>query len=87
MSDRLSISVTEARNCLSYWLNKVEDGPITLTRRGEPVGVIISPVEYERLRRVQAYLQMLHISDSLEVSGLPAGELFQTSREELEERQ
>jgi prevent-host-death family protein len=87
MSHRLSISVTEACNRLSRWLNRVEDGPITITRRGEPVGVIISSVEYERLRRVQAYLQMLDVSSSLHESGLAAGELFQTSREELEERQ
>ena len=87
MNNPTYISVGEAHNRLSRWLNQVEDGPITITRRGKPAGVIISPEEYERLRRVQAYLQMLSISGSLQESGVTADELFRASREELEERQ
>jgi len=83
----MRISVSEAHNRLSRWLNKVEDEPITITRRGKPVGVIISPREYERLRQVRAYLQMLRLSGSLRESGLTADELIRASREELEERQ
>jgi prevent-host-death family protein len=81
------ISVAEAHNRLSRWLNKVRDEPITITRRGKPVGVIVSPEEYERLRRVQAYLQMLRISRSLNVgqSSVTADELIHASREELVE--
>jgi prevent-host-death family protein len=80
------ISIAEAHNRLSRWLNRVEEGPITITRRGKPVGVIISPEEYERLRRVQAYLQMLRLSNSLRESGVTANELFRASRQELENR-
>jgi prevent-host-death family protein len=82
----MHISVAEAHSRLSRWLNRVQNGPITITRRGKPVGVIISPEEYERLRRVQAYLQMLRLSHSLRDSGVTADELFWASREELEER-
>ncbi len=82
----MHISIAEAHNRLSRWLKKVEDGPITITRRGKPVGVIIAPQEYERLRQVQAYLQMLSLSQSLQESGVTAEELFQASREELEGR-
>ncbi len=80
------ISVSEAHNRLSRWLDKVEDEPITITRRGKPVGVIVSPGEYERLQQVRAYLQMLRLSGSLRESGLTADELFRASREELEDR-
>jgi prevent-host-death family protein len=82
------ISIAEAHNRLSRWLKKVQDEPITITRRGKPVGVIISPEEYERLRKVAAYLQMLRLSRSLEAGerDVTADELFQASREELEER-
>ena len=82
------ISIAEAHNRLSRWLKKVQDEPITITRRGKPVGVIISPEEYERLRKVKAYLEMLRLSRSLGESerGLAAEELFQASREELEAR-
>ncbi|MFQ6101662.1 MAG: type II toxin-antitoxin system Phd/YefM family antitoxin [Anaerolineae bacterium] len=82
----MHISIAEAHNRLSRWLKKVEEGPITITRRGKPVGIIITPQEYERLRRVQAYLQMLSLSQSLQESGVTAEELFQASREELEGR-
>ena len=83
----MRISVSEAHSRLSRWLKKVKDEPVTITRRGKPVGVIVSPEEYERLRQVGAYLQMLRLSGSLRESGLTADELFRASREELEERQ
>jgi prevent-host-death family protein len=82
----MHISVSEAHNRLSRWLDRVEDGPLTITRRGKPVGVIISPEEYDRLRQVQAYLEMLRLAGSLRESGVTANELFRASREELEER-
>lgn len=82
----MQISVAEARNNLSNWLKKVEDKPVVITRRGKPAGVLISYVEYEDLRRVQAFLQMMRLSQSLSQSGVTATELFRWSRDELEER-
>jgi prevent-host-death family protein len=80
------IPITEVHNRLSHWLEKVPERPITITRRGKPVGVIVSPDEYERLRQVQAYLDMLQLSHALKDSGLSADELLRSSREELEAR-
>ena len=80
------VSITNVHNRLSYWLEKVPEGPITITRRGEPVGVIVSPEEYERLRQVQAYLDMLRLSRTLRSSDVAAEELFRASREALEAR-
>jgi prevent-host-death family protein len=81
------VSITEAHNRLSYWLEKVPEHPITITRRGEPVGVLVSHDEYERLRQVQAYLEMLRLSQELEGLDMTAQELSRGSRKELEERQ
>jgi prevent-host-death family protein len=81
------VSITEVHNRLSYWLKKVPERPVTITRRGKPVGVLVSPEEYERLRQVQAYLEMLRLSCSFQDSDVIADELFQASREELEARQ
>ena len=80
------VSITKVHNRLSYWLKKVPERPVTITRRGKPVGVLVSPEEYERLRQVQAYLEMLRLSRSLQDSDVIAEVLFQTSREELEAR-
>jgi prevent-host-death family protein len=82
----MQISVAEARNNLSNWLKKVEDKPVVITRRGKPIGALISYVEYEDLRRVRAFLQMMHLSQSLSQSGVTATQLFQWSRDELEKR-
>jgi prevent-host-death family protein len=82
----LLVSITEAHNRLSHWLEKVPDRPITITRRGKPVGVLVSPEEYERLRQVQAYLEMLRLSRLLEDVDVTARELSFASREELEVR-
>lgn len=82
----LLVSITEAHNRLSHWLEKVPDRPITITRRGKPVGVLVSPEEYERLRQVQAYLDMLRLSRLLEDVDVTARELSLASREVLEVR-
>jgi len=82
----MHISVSEAHSRLSQWLDVIEDEPVTITRRGKPVGVVVSPQEYERLRQVRAYLEMLRLSDALSDSGVTADELTEASREELEQR-
>ena len=82
----MQVSITEAHNRLSHWLEKIPGRTITITRRGKPVGVLVSPEEYERLRQVRAYLEMLRLSRSLEDVDVTARELFVSSREELEDR-
>jgi prevent-host-death family protein len=72
---QMLVSFADVHNRLSYWLEKVSEGPVTITRRGKPVGVLVSPEEYERLRQVQAYLEILRLSRSLQDSGSTADEL------------
>ncbi len=81
----MDISIAQAHNRLSGLLKKLKDGPITITRRGKPVGVIITPEEYENLRQVQAYLKVVSLSRTLNDSAITAQELYRASREELEE--
>ena len=82
----MDISIVGARNRLSQLLIQARKGPITITRRGKPVGVIITSEEYERLRQVHAYLQMVSLSHALRESGLTAADLYRTSRDELEDK-
>jgi len=83
---KMNISIAEAHNRLSHWLKQVKASPVVITRRGKAVGVIIDPQEYERLRQVGAYLQMISLSKSLGESGVTAAELSLAARQELEER-
>ena len=82
----MDISIAEAHNRLSHWLKQVEKGqPIRITNRGRPVGVIIDPEEYEQLRQVQAYLEMISLARALSESDLTASELYRAGREDLEQ--
>ena len=78
------ISIGETHNRLSKLLKQLNDGPITITKRGQPVGVLLAPETYEQLQRVQAYLHILHLSETLQNSNLTAQELYDSSRQELE---
>lgn len=82
----MQVSIAETHNRLSKLLKEVDNGPITITKRGQPVGVLISPEAYEQVQRVQAYLQLVHLSKELRNSGETAVSLATASREELEER-
>jgi PHD/YefM family antitoxin component YafN of YafNO toxin-antitoxin module len=64
----------------------MQKGPLTLTRRGKPVGVLLSPEEYERLRQFEAYSQVVRLSQALRDSGVGAAELTRAARDELEGR-
>jgi prevent-host-death family protein len=83
----INIPVAEAHNRLSSLLKKVQKSPILLTRRGKAVGVLISPEEYERLRKFAAYNSVLRLSQTLRESGVSASELYRSARDELESRQ
>ena len=58
--------------------------PGRLTRRGKPVGVILSPEEYARLRQFEAFSQVVPLSHALRESGVNAADLYRASRDELE---
>lgn len=81
-----TVPIAEAHNRLSALLKKLRKGAITLTSHGKPVGVLLAPEEYERLRQFEAYGQVERLSQSLRESGLSAKELYESSRDELEDR-
>jgi prevent-host-death family protein len=81
----INVPIADAHNRLSSLLKKVQKSPILLTRRGKAVGVLIAPEEYEQLRKVQAYVQLINISREVR-EGPGAEELYQLSRRELEKR-
>ncbi len=80
----MDISIADAHNRLSALIKELEKGPISITRRGKTVGVLISPDEFENLRQVKSYIKMLNLSHELRESA-SASELYHASRNELEE--
>jgi prevent-host-death family protein len=79
----MDITIAEAHNHLSALLKRVGEGPILITRHGKTVGVLISPEEYETLKRVGAYLQLIEIAREVK-EGDSADEIYRASRQELE---
>ncbi|MBX3048886.1 MAG: type II toxin-antitoxin system Phd/YefM family antitoxin [Anaerolineales bacterium] len=57
--------MTEAHRRLSILLSKLGEGPITLTRRGKPVAVLLATEEYERLHRLEISLRFQKTQDRL----------------------
>lgn len=75
-----------AKSEFSRLLREAHKEPVIITRRGRPDVVLLAYDEYERLRRLQAYQQVLNLAAKLRDSGLTASELYEASRQELEER-
>ncbi len=49
-----NFSIAEAKNKLPSIIHSVENGPpVTLTRRGQSVAVLLSIHDYERLKRIK----------------------------------
>lgn len=82
----MHISVADAHGRLSYLVRELKKGPVTITRRGKPVGVLMTPEEYRQLSKLRAYLDMLRLSQELQESGATAHEVWEASRAELEAR-
>jgi prevent-host-death family protein len=56
------VSVSETHSHLSQWLKRGKTTSATITNRGKPVGVVISPKKYEPMRRAEAYLRLLQLA-------------------------
>ncbi len=82
----VTVSMTKAQERFSEFLKRARKEPVIITQRGKPEAVILSFDEYERLRRLRAYANMVHLSRELAEIGVTASELHEASREELEGR-
>lgn len=82
------VSVAEGKQTLPRLLREVEkaDTTILIYRRDELAGAIIGSLAFERLMRLQAYVDALRLSEQL--SGLPvnAVDLARAARDEVEAR-
>jgi len=75
-----------AKKEFSRILRETRKGPVIITRRGQPDIVLLAYADYERLRRLQAFQQVLRLANELRDKGVTATELYEVSRRELEER-
>jgi len=75
-----------AKKEFSRLLRETRKGPVIIMRRGQPDIVLLAYADFERLRRLQAFQQVLRLANELRDKGVTATELYEASRRELEER-
>ena len=81
-----AVSIAEARNTLTRLIRKAEGGePVRITRRGEPVAVLVGHRQFKRLSGnrpgfAAAYREFLEAADLSELD-LDPDELFEGVRD------
>ena len=82
------VSVAEGKQRLPSLLREVEheDTTVLIYRRDHLAGVIVGSEAYERLMRLQAYVEALQISEQLSGLRVDAAGLARVARREAEER-
>jgi prevent-host-death family protein len=83
-----TVSIAEGKRDFTGILKEAESKKedIVVTRRGEPVCVIMPFEEYRRIKRIRSYLRMLEISRELKGKRVKLSSLLKESRKQLEER-
>jgi len=82
----MSVPIARVKGRLSDLIRQAHREPVVITRRGRPDAVLLSFEEYERLRRLRAYLTMIHLSRELQDAQVTATDLHEAARQELEDR-
>jgi len=80
------VSVSESRQSLPSLLREVEEADTTILiyRRDHLAGALVGAEAYERLMRLQAYLDALALSSQLGKLPVHAVKLARTAREDVE---
>jgi len=84
----LKVNITEGKRDFTKIIQSLEKRgkEIIVTKRGEPVAVIISYEQFKSLKRLSDWVNMVEIAEKMKRKGLKAKDLYETSRKELEER-
>jgi len=80
------VAIGEGKRDFTGIVKKVSEHAedIIITKRGEPVVVLIPYKEYQEIKRLRSYLKMLQISENLEKYQITATQIYEESRKELE---
>ncbi|RKX68004.1 MAG: hypothetical protein DRP41_00375 [Thermodesulfobacteriota bacterium] len=84
----LKVNITEGKRDFTKIIQSLEKRgkEIIVTKRGEPVAVIISYEQFKNLKRLSDWVNMVEIAEKMKRKGLKAKDLYEASRKELEER-
>ncbi|MHB8835843.1 MAG: type II toxin-antitoxin system Phd/YefM family antitoxin [Candidatus Methylomirabilia bacterium] len=83
-----TVSIAEGKKDFSRLIRErvQKKSDVVVTRRGQPVAVIVPYDEYQVMRRLEGYRTILALRAEFGSAGLSATELREASRKELEKR-
>jgi len=84
----LMVSITQGKRDFTKIIQSLEkrDKEIVVTRRGEPIAVIVSYQQFKSLKKLSDWVDMIKISEKMKKRGVKAKDLYEASRKDLEER-
>jgi len=82
------VSITQGKRDFTKIIQSLEkrDKEIVVTRRGEPIAVIVSYQQFKSLKKLSDWVDMIKISEKMKKRGVKAKDLYEASRKDLEER-
>ena len=81
------ITITQGKRDFTKIIQRLEEqGETIVTRRGEPVAAIVAYKQFQGLKRLSDWMDMLKIAEKMRKKGVKAKELHEISRRELEKR-
>ncbi len=60
MSDEVRVPLTQFTRKMSQYLSQIDDGPVTLTQRGEPIAVVVNIEEFKELSGLEERAEDLY---------------------------
>ncbi len=82
-----TVSVAEGKKGFSRLIREAAERSeeVVVTRRGEPVAVIVSYKEYHRSKKIEGHRKIAEARAAFLKAGVRADEVFKESRKQLEE--
>lgn len=83
-----SVTIAEGKKGFSHLVKEASEKKegIVVTKRGEPVAVLLSYAEYQKIKRQKAYEKILNSRKVFSKVKISATEVYKESRKQLEER-
>jgi prevent-host-death family protein len=86
--DILNVSIAEAKKNFSRMIRASEEKKqrVVILRRGDPVAIILPYGEYQKSRKEEAFKIIKETAAIYRESGMSAGQVYEISKNELEEK-
>jgi len=84
-----TVSIAEGKKGFSRLVQEAleKKADVIITKRGKPVAVIVPYDEYRRTMRMEGYRKIMETRTSFSKIGVQASDVYEESRNDLENRQ